>query len=379
MLPIDEDDDGNLIYEGGVEPIAIRTTERTNFKKCRRLHKYTSQNKLNLEPVRQNMNLVFGIAIHTGLEARYNPENWDIISDQAKTDISVAAFEQDFLIMRKSENELFPLSEERAQEYDEMLDLGIGMLRNYGRCGPREDQELGLKPLAVEYKFQVPVYIPFTDKPLVIDDRPVVYQVRIDMLAEHQATGDIWIWDHKTAANVSRDTSFLDLETQLSSYAWAYQLKFGQPIAGVMYNELAKSYPKPPKELKNGSLSQDKRQNTTYELYVEKLEELGLDPDPYGAMLEHLAVKGESHLRRTDIVKSQREISNIGTYVYQEILDMQTGATYPNPTEMNCRSCAFQTPCNVENEGGDVDFVLSDTSLFRSRSQIVDRTLDGKY
>ncbi len=149
MFPISEDDSGNLIYPNDVEPIAVRTTERSNFKKCRRLWTYTSQNQLNLEPVRLNKNLLFGIAIHTGLENYYNPDNWKVISDQAKTDIAVAAFEVELKRNRTLETQQ-GIPEERMQMYDELLDLGRGMLRNYGSYAPAQDSKLGLVPLAVE-------------------------------------------------------------------------------------------------------------------------------------------------------------------------------------------------------------------------------------
>lgn len=371
MLPAGVDDRNNLIYENDVQPIVIRTTERTNFKKCRVLWDFVSANRNNLEPVRQSMSLVFGIAIHKGLETYYNPQQWNELSYEAKTDLAVFKFKDNLISDKKLEaqDNKGSLSEEREEEYNDHLDLGEGMLRNYGEWAPDEDEKLGLVPLAVEEKFQVPLYYPNSDEPVVINDRPVVYQVRIDLVARHEKEdGLINIWDHKTAANIGGDTSFLDLDTQLASYGWAYQVKYGERIGGIMYNELAKSYPKPPKVLKAGNLSQDKRQNTTYELYVKAIEEMGLDPEPYSAMLDHLAGKGNTHFRRTPIFKTTQEIYNQGRYVVDEVLDMTDNPRiYPNPSKMHCGYCAFQGPCNINNEGGDVQFVLGDSTLFRTR------------
>ena len=32
-LPIDVDEDGNLVYADGIEPVVIRTSDRSNFKR----------------------------------------------------------------------------------------------------------------------------------------------------------------------------------------------------------------------------------------------------------------------------------------------------------------------------------------------------------
>lgn len=371
MLPIGVDEYGNLQYEGTVEPIVIRTTERTNYKKCRRLWKYTSNLYYNKEPVQQSMALLFGIGIHKGAETYYNPATWDLLSFEAKVDAAVGAFHKSLELARIAERDQGKgsLSEERQEEYNEHFTLGEGMLRNYFDYAKVEDEKIGLVPIAVEEKFQIPVYMPGTDVPLFIDNRPVVYQVRIDLVARHEKENNgIYIWDHKTAANIGGDTKFLDLDTQLASYAWAYQVKHGEPVAGVMYNELAKSVPHPPKELKNGSLSQDKRQLTTYELYAKAIDEKGLDPEPYSAMLDFLSTKEQSFFRRTPIFKSQDEIYNQGIYVQYEVEEMAGSPNiYPNPTKMNCNYCAFQIPCNVANESGDEKFVLEDKTLFRQR------------
>jgi hypothetical protein len=271
-----------LSTQDGVEPYVIRTSERTNFKKCRQLWDFTSQLRNNLESTRMNHNLAFGIDIHVGLQFFYDPEayNQDLV---VRTNSAVLAFTESNQQRRDLEDETTGgLSDERIEEYEQRAILGAGMLRRYAEWADPRDKKLGLKPIAVEWKFQIPVY-DNQGNPLVINSRPVVYQLRVDMVAEH-GDGTVWIWDHKTAGNLS-DTDHLELDTQLSSYMWALAIKTGKPVSGFMYNELEKKVPSPPKVNKNGSLSQDKRQLTTYQLYVEAIEELGLDPEPYRDML----------------------------------------------------------------------------------------------
>lgn len=347
------DDSGNAIFEPQVEPWVVRTTDRNNFKKCRRLWQYTSPLQLfELEPTRVNKNLAFGIALHKGWETFYDPENQQL-DLQARTDLACAAILSEFKRQAKVEGDL---STEREEEYEEMIQLGLGMMRNYTKYAAKADKGWTFK--AVEAKYQVPV-VEADGSLMIVDGRPVVYQVRIDVLAE-DSNGGLWIWDHKTAAYVTGDVRFLDNDTQISAYLLAVQAALGVVLEGIVYNEAAKSVPSKPKQLKNGSLSQDKRQSTTYDLYVEAITELGLDSEPYGAILEFLRYKEDAFFRRTLIRRTQRELRYQNQLLLMEVRDMLSNPSiYPNPSKMHCGGCDFFYPCLVENELGDVDFVLS--------------------
>jgi hypothetical protein len=338
-----------------------RTSERITFKKCRTLWEFTSQNRMSLEPVRMNKNLSFGIAVHIGLEYYYNPDTWDYLDDQSKTEIAVAKFNEEMqrqLTEEKKAN-LGSVTTERQKEFDELVQLGVGMLRHYGEWAPERDRELGLVPVAVEEAIKVPIG--------EYQGEPVYYQARIDMVARH-GDGSLWLWDHKTAAYVSGDHTFLDIDTQITSYFWIYEQAFGELPKGMMYNELAKKVPEPPKQLKNGGLSQDKRQATTLSLYVEEIDRLGLDSEPYSAMLNYLAAKEEDYFLRTQVTRTIAEIETQARYIKAEVVDMlYDPSIYPNPSKMYCNTCDFRAPCTIRNEGGDDMFLLGDSSLYRKR------------
>lgn len=339
----------------------IRTSERTTFKKCRRLWDYTSQNRKALEPVRMDNNLAFGIAVHVGLEAYYNPDTWDYLDDRSKTEVAVAKFVEEMARQLSEEKKanLGDVTTERQQEYDDFIELGTGMLRHYGEWAPERDRELGLIPVAVEEAIKVPLG--------EVNGETIYYQARIDMVARH-ADGSLWLWDHKTAAYLSNDYTYLDLDTQISSYFWVYEQAFGELPKGMMYNELVKKVPAPPKQLKNGSLSQDKRQNTTYALYVEEIDRLGLDSEPYGAMLDYLSSKEEDYFSRVKVTRTIAEIEAQSQYIRSEIVDMLYDPfIYPNPSKLYCNRCEFRAPCTVRNEGGDDSFLLDDPMLYRER------------
>lgn len=338
----------------------IRTSERIAFKKCRRLWDYTSQNRMNLEPVKMNNNLSFGIAIHVGLEYYYDPQFWDL-DDRSKLQRAVIAFTHTLEEQRNAEKKanLGSLSVERGQEFDELEELGVGMLEHYGDWAPERDRELGLVPLSVEEAIKVPIG--------EVNGETIYYQARIDMVARHR-DGHIYLWDHKTAAYVGGDHTFLDLDTQISSYFWIYEQKYGELPKGMMYNELAKKVPQPPKQLKNGTLSQDKRQNTTLSLYVKEIDRLGLDSEPYSGMLTYLAEKEEDYFLRTLVIRTPAEIATQAQYIREEVVDMlYDPSLYPNPSKLYCNTCEFRAPCTVRNEGEDDSFLLQDSMLYRER------------
>lgn len=339
---------------------SIRTSERISFKKCRRLWDYTSQNRMGLEPVRMNNNLSFGIAIHVGLEKYYDPKYWDL-DDQSKLQRAIIGFTVTIEKQRAEERKanLGSLSIEREEEYDELTNLGAAMLTHYGDWAPERDRELGLTPLSVEEAIKVPIG--------EVNGETIYYQARIDMVARHADDG-IYLWDHKTAAYVSGDHTFLDLDTQISSYFWIYNQKFGEMPKGMVYNELAKKVPQPPKQLKNGTLSQDKRQSTTLELYVAEIDRLGLDSEPYSAMLAFLAAKENDYFLRTTVTRTPAEIATQSEYIRQEIVDMlYDPSIYPNPSKLYCNNCEFRAPCTTRNEGQDDSFLLQDSALYRKR------------
>lgn len=371
MLPIGTREDGTLIYEDGVEPYIVRTTDRTNFKKCRRQWDFTSGMRKNLEPVKMNKHLAFGIAIHVGLERYYDPETWEFPHD-VKTGTMLSAFKAENERQRVEERDTIGgMDDERVAEYADREALGLGMLKRYAEWAKRKDK---FTPIAVEEKFQIPVPGP-NGNPLVVEGRPVVYQVRIDLVLEDRE-GRWWVCDHKTAGSLG-DVNFLDLDTQMTSYAWAAQIYYNRPFAGVLYNELEKVVPHEPAELKSGKLSKDKKQLTTVELYLKAIRDRGLDADDYADILDHLRFNERDYFRRTPLRRNNVELHLQGQYVIAEVADMLSDPLiYPNPNKMVCGNCDFFHPCVVANEGGDVDFVLNNKMMYRPRtSEDVDANL----
>jgi hypothetical protein len=255
--------------------------------------------------------LEFGVAYHIGMEAYYDPGTWDwdrqVVGEYAITKFVDKCEEQRKKALAAQEMQY--LDEEVQADYDERVELGKGMLRDYFKnTAPRED--IGWTPVKVEVGFMVPIPHPDTGEQLyckcdqcwekwtkhinrlrtqredlleaksreassdmakwetgevkvslqplehlgqwdLLYERelwrglPVVYAGRIDMLAVDNE-GKYWIFDWKTAARISEDDEFLYLDDQIGSYVWALR-KLGLNVQGFVYHEEKKGFPQPPK------------------------------------------------------------------------------------------------------------------------------------
>lgn len=313
----------------------------------------------------------WGTAIHSGLAAWYDPELWLTPLSEQRAE---AAFAQS---MREFIGEPGTMDELLEREYQDFLILGKRMLQNYAAYSRKYDAPK-FKPVLAEYKFSVPI-LALTNNKSYIDPATgllVMYEGRIDLLVQMIKTGHFYLVDHKTTSTMD-DNAHLPVDTQISSYAWA-MTQLGFDVRGFIYNELLKAAPNPPNINKNGSISVDKRQQTTAELVLHELDmslwewqqrrtkllnDLGEGygvVTPYDDYIQWLLDNPKQFIRRTEVHRTPKELAQQGRLIYDEMLDMSgSPRIYPNPTKMNCRYCAFQGPCQVETELGDPEFVLA--------------------
>lgn len=364
----------------------VRTSDRINFKRCRTLWDFGSKLRQNYEPHLLPTPLHFGTAVHAGLEIYYNPDTWtmprDVVEALAITSFLTSCKKTKDDYLKWTAQDVLP--DTMQVEYEERLDLGKGMLQNYFTWAPTKDRRF--TPKFVELEFEVPIIVPdwfprnrlpqgFTvgqRNALYFNALPVVYQGRLDSLWEDDS-GHYWIVDHKTASNFGPQRH-LERDEQCGSYMWALENMLGIRTQGVIYNELAKSVPHPPAELKKGGLSQNKQQNTTYEMYVAELDKRNLDYAPYQGMLEHLKEQGNKFFRRTEVPRSAMELRNLGDNIFLQAIDMfNDPLIYPNPSKMNCNGCMFDLPCLAKHDGSDLEYILK--TKFHQRESSKEETV----
>lgn len=295
-----------------------------------------------------NFHLWFGTGFHFALEDYHGYRDFDS---------PIEAFKAYYAAFRE---------EELPPDAEESLALSAGMLDHYTnhwlkhRGGEYKTLYFKGKP-QVEVDFTMT--LPALSKELGTE---VKYKGTFDRVVE-DSNGDLWVEDYKTASRI--DTSKLETDPQISMYKWAAESWFGTPIEGVLYTQFLKDVPKQPRVLKNGSLSVDKRQKTTHDLYREELLERYPDgdfPQKYVEMLGVLAEKeapeGDQFIRRDQVWRNSSQAEAEYKHMCQEIIEMHRAINedvlYPNQTRDCAWDCDFRTVCIAMDDGSDADHLL---------------------
>ena len=360
-----------------LQTIGIHTSDRATFKRCRRKWDYTSPIRQNLQPKISYFGvqwpLWFGTGIHKVLEMYY-------LSLAYPTSEYTPMWQmwQDWYVEQlvQIEQQAPGYYAENIEEFDKHLDLGIGMMRYYEDYATSHDNFTVTEP---EHDFSVPLNsgtIRDRNSPrgLFAFDESVAYEGRMDaMIVDDQ--GRMGILETKTAANIDEDyLAKLELDDQCTSYLWAARQE-GYHAEFVLYNVLAKRYPKPPTELANGKLSIDRNQGTTARLFLEAALELNLVGSDWWSServvnyREFLEEQGdELYIVRKKVLRNDWEIENVGKRIMQETEDMLNDPyIYPNPTgDWGCIRCAFRGPCIMAEDGSDPSYTLQEN--YESRS-----------
>lgn len=310
--------------------IPIHSSDRANFKRCRRYWNWSS-------PARQNLTLradVFGIipalwfgtGIHWSLEQYYTPglrrdpvEAWktwfDIqwrggevteewlpriydLKPQLLSPVPDSPSDLDYdwpgspgsprIYLVRGLEDILP--DPDHEKFEEMFELGIGMMDFYKEYAEEHDD---FTVLMLEHDFSVPVW-DYENKCIlkridVREDSPnygkeleVHARGRQDAIILRHGAERLGIMDHKTAISIGEDY-FAKLETdeQCTNYLYAAQVEAnyydlphkGKAFEEVLYNVLRKAYPKPPTVLNNGFFSIDReKESTTYPMLKSWIE-----------------------------------------------------------------------------------------------------------
>jgi hypothetical protein len=387
--------------------IPIHSSDRANFKRCRRYWDWSSPARHNLT-VRADIHGVnkpmwFGTGIHWALEQYYNPglshdpvESWKTWFDIQWRGGTVTKEWLDKVYDLKPKPKPGDVSlwvvrgledilpDPDHYEFDELKELGIQMMKFYKEYAIKNDDFI---VYMTEHDFSVPIWdyennciLKRTD---IREESPNYGKVlevhargRQDGLTV-RPSGKMGIIDHKTAAKIEEDY-FIKLETdeQCTTYLWAAEVEAqyydlphkGEPLEEIIYNTLRKAYPSPPTELKNGMFSVDRtNESTTYEMLTEWISknipgvQLSEKQQEY---VDYLRKTGdEQFIIRKPVRRNRHQLNNAGYRIYLEALDMLDSAVriYPNISNtFQCINCAFRIPCIAKEDGGDWQALIED-------------------
>ena len=170
----------------------------------------------------------------------------------------------------------------------------------------------------------------------------------IDVVWRHKTTGRILITDYKfSTKNKGLEDILLDEQMYLYAMVYGLQNKLSIDDIDIGYVNIPKCEMVKPRVLKNGTLSKDKAQNTTYNLYVESINELGLNIADYEDILSELTNKtminvAISQMNRDMMLRIAQNVDNV-------IKDMEKGYVLEKCT-FQCKYCDFLQYCKYGKE-----------------------------
>lgn len=309
----------------------ISVTSRNIFRSCKR--KWYFQFIDKMQPIQESPALWFGSAIHKALEKYYlDPQRrlttalngWNIYLDE------------------------HPLRE--ADWAEELKLLGPNMLENYYLY----DKTTPLPPTRrVEQKYVIPILHP---RSRVYTGHDLVAMIDLETANEDGTTD---IVDHKTAKIIQQNGG-LDVDDQMTAYAYVYWRTYNELPRQIVYNTLAKTERGDPDILKDGGLSRNKSQKTTYERYLRTVQYNKLPMSEYAEVLD--ALKAKPVVVRQTTTRNMNEIFTFEQNLFYEIEEMTRAsrsfhAAFPSPSAFGCTWCSHLMLCKAHNDGSDVEYI----------------------
>ncbi|UKM63136.1 PD-(D/E)XK nuclease superfamily [Weizmannia phage Youna2] len=332
--------------------IAIHTSDRKTFKRCRRKYWLSSRLCRGLQPKKPNNILWLGTGVHHALQFYYEGK-----------DTLVGAFTKWADAEIKRIKKEYGAWDEELEALNQVVADGVQLLEHYNVWAKEVDN---FEPFKMEVMFSLPITDPY-GRPLIVEhpetgeDVPVMYEGRFDGIVKDEM-GHYWILEHKTAKSFSDWDTKLPLDEQITSYIWAAEYLFDIPVEGVIYNGLRKKAPSIPPLLKNGKgLSKNKNIDTTYDVYLAEILKHGFDPADYKDILDILKAKGNKFFRREYVRRTPEEVQTVKEQIFYEACDMlEAEHMYPNPTRDCSWDCDFYEVCVMMQNKGDVEPILAD-------------------
>ena len=299
---------------------AIRVSSLATYDRCQRRFKYQVIDGLERKDKKSDARS-FGSAIHGALEDYYKALMRDLTVQDAED-----ALWQRWVM-------------ESISLEPEQVDLGANMLAGYLKYYADDT----FVPSYVEQRFYAPV--PGTDGLVWLSGM-------VDMIAA--VNNRLMLFDAKTYT-VLTPLAELEHDFQLTAYMWLLKQN-GINVRGGIYNMLKKAYPKPPKVLKNGTLSRDSGMDCDQSTYTNTVRDMGFDLLDYQEFVDALPTS-EKYFKRETIFRSEAELTSFEENLADQVREMFAKGKVYRPTSATnncCQYCDFRTPCILEQRKSDV-------------------------
>lgn len=326
-------------------PLLISITEISDFLRCRRMWDLSSPNRQALyKKGTPSPALHLGTAVHHGLAAHAFGQN-PIVALDEWYDSELKRIAQEYV-----EAVGVALSPSERNELLTAKELAQGMLEHYfDRYGA--EPFAPMKLIATEMSFRIPTGLKTPD------GREIFLVGTIDGLAV-DPDENLYVLDHKTYSQ-KMDMKWLQTDHQFSGYSWAMQVLLNQPIAGFIYDGLNKKVPKPPKVLKNGTLSKEWSTSITAHSYKKALKEHydgdvpWSDYDDLLRRLEERDAQEQTPFFSRHVVRfTQNQLNQWAANTKMILEEIASDPNiYPNFSWTGCWDCGVVDLCRAEQLG----------------------------
>lgn len=194
-----------------MEPIIVSYSELDTYRQCPLKHQLGYKLRYRKETTSDALNR--GTLWHHIMEAHYTTLKtwWDGDRDMAEG-----------FVLEVARQAVEKILEDSGSEHAELVAwMYQGYVDHYGI-------DDNWRPLALEYAFQIPLP---NEK-----GRPSRYHLKgkIDAIMRDMNTGLIWVWDHKSGANLPSQMD-LEIDDQFGGYTWAMR-QLGHKVVGSLHN-----------------------------------------------------------------------------------------------------------------------------------------------
>jgi hypothetical protein len=342
----------------------IHGSQLKSFRGCRLQWQW--QYVEGYAPIVRPAPLEFGTAFHVAMETLYNPSTWHLPLIELYGLAKIAFTDMCELQQREYLDRLekYQLEPDEEVDYQQRVDMGLGMLRKVARTMDRRN----FHPIAVEKECFAPILNPVTGEPLVCPDcgKPFYYGLRPDAVLQDR-DGCFWLVDWKTAAMLLKDQMILELDGQIATYLWALAYMWGLNFAGFLYVQIYKGFPKRPRVLEYSRLGrkfsvshQQRTDAPTFTRVVKKYDLPAYEAGLYDEYIAWLQECGPEFIKWFKVYKSPTQLATVGRDLATQVMEMSNDVPiYPNPGRMICQRCAFQEPCLERQSGGDYRDILN--------------------
>ncbi len=342
------------------EPIYVSFSEIQTFLRCRTQWNFSSANRQGIRHKSSpKLYLTLGSAVHTALEANFKG------NDPVEAVSMYLGDEREAKVQAYIDEYGSQPWASEMREFDEAADLATGLVHQYFNHYSYVDlADQGLTSIGCEVPFKIDIADVVNENGYIVPiDQKVYFCGTLDNIAidEHD---HLWIVENKTYTSKPSPED-IQWHFQAQGYAVAVEWLTGLPVAGVLYNGIAKKLISEPKVLKNGLLSTDKRQATTLERYERAIVDNGetADDPRFQDILSHLRQideQGDTRFFYREKAFFTREQLDAWREDFQNVVVemLDNPRIYRTIPFKGCSDCWFRDLCETKHSGGDVDYLL---------------------